>query len=105
MVKTLKSNTKDHVFNYMEELVDITLTGLVSQLPSKERPSVRQGVDIRALALNRLWPMYVTSDRGRKFVQKDVVTDKIDSDVTRELRAAMSIVAKYPSRNPSKRRI
>ena len=104
MVKTLKQNENNHVFNYMEELVGITLTGLVSQLPSKERPSSRQEVDIRALALNRLWPMYVTTDRGKKFVQRDVVTDQIDSDVTRELRAAMSIVAKYPTRNTTRRR-
>jgi len=87
------------VFNYMEELVNITLKGLISQLPAGERPSDRETVDIRALALNRLWPMYVTTERGKKFVQRDVVTDKIDRDVTRELRAAMDVVAKRPQRH------
>lgn len=95
-VKSSAKKTEYHVFNFMEELVDITLKGLVSQIPSKERPSDREEVDIRALALNRLWPMYVTTKKGRKFVQKDVVTDKIDRDVARELRAAMTIVASRP---------
>jgi len=102
MTKTRKTTKKNyHVINYMEELVSITLKGLLSQLPGKERPSDRESLDIRALALNRLWPMYVTTERGRKFVQKDVVTDKIDRDVTRELRAAMNIVARHPVRNIS----
>lgn len=86
-----------HVFNYMEELVNITLNGLIAQLPDRQRPSGREVVDIRALALNRLWPMYVTTEKGKKFVQRDVVTDKIDRDVTRELRAAIEIVSKNPA--------
>ena len=86
-----------HVFNYMEELVNITLKGLISQLPDKQRPTGRETVDVRALALNRLWPMYVTTEKGKKFVQRDVVTDKIDRDVTRELRAALEIVSKHPA--------
>lgn len=90
-------NKEYHVFNYMEELVNITLKGLISQLPDKQRPSGREAVDIRALALNRLWPMYVTTEKGKKFVQRDVVTDKIDRDVTRELRAALEIVSKHPA--------
>jgi tRNA U54 and U55 pseudouridine synthase Pus10 len=93
-----KTESKEyHVFNYMEELVNITLKGLISQLPDKQRPSGREVVDVRALALNRLWPMYVTTEKGKKFVQRDVVTDKIDRDVTRELRAALDIVSKHPA--------
>lgn len=90
-------NKEYHVVNYMEELVNITLKGLISQLPDKSRPSGKQEVDVRALALNRLWPMYVTTEKGKKFVQRDVVTDKIDRDVTRELRAALDIVSKHPA--------
>lgn len=93
---TSKTAKEYHVVNYMEELVNITLKGLLSQLPQTERPDSRSEVDIRALALNRLWPMYVTTEKGKKFVQRDVVTDKIDRDVTRELRVAMNIVSKKP---------
>lgn len=96
--KSSKADNKEyHVVNYMEELVNITLKGLIAQLPDKRRPSGRQEVDVRALALNRLWPMYVTTEKGKKFVQRDVVTDKIDKDVTRELRAALDIVSKHPA--------
>ena len=34
----------------------------------------------------------------KKFIQKDIVTDRIDRDVTRELRAAIDLVARRPSR-------
>ncbi|MFT5206931.1 MAG: hypothetical protein ACI9CF_000674 [Candidatus Omnitrophota bacterium] len=96
--KAAKSSDDFQIFNYMEELVNITLRGLVSQLPTEEKLNQRDSVDVRALALNRLWPMYVTTEKGRKFIQKDIVTDKIDRDVTRELRAAMSIVTKRPTK-------
>ena len=96
--RAAKAETKEyHVINYMEELVGITLKGLISQLPDKQRPNGREEVDVRALALNRLWPMYVTTEKGKKFVQRDVVTDKIDRDVTRELRAALEIVSRHPA--------
>ncbi len=85
-----------HVINYMEELVDVTLRGLVSDLPKTHRPSSRRKADIKALALNRLWPLYVTSDKGRRFVQRDIVTDQIDRDVTRELRVAINKVDRNP---------
>ena len=101
-IQAAKTESREyHVFNYMEELVNITLKGLISQLPDKRRPSGREEVDIRALALNRLWPMYVTTEKGKKFVQRDVVTDKIDRDVTRELRAALDIVSKHPAAKAS----
>ncbi len=87
-----------HVVNYMEELVNITLRGLMSQMDKPERPDDRLQADIKALALNRLWPMYVTTEKGKRFVQKDIVTDKIDRDVTREIRAAIDLVARNPKR-------
>jgi hypothetical protein len=87
-----------HIVNYMEELVTVTLRGLLSQMPKSRRPSTRMETDIKALALNRLWPMYITTEKGKRFVQKDVVSDKIDRDVTRELRAAIDLVAKHPQR-------
>lgn len=93
-----KKVDKYHIVNYMEELVHVTLRGLLSEISREESPSKREEVDIKALALNRLWPMYVTTPRGRRFVEQDVVTDKIDRDVTRELKAAIDIVRKRPKR-------
>jgi len=85
-----------HIVNYMEELVNATLRGIVSQMSKDERPSPRLETDIKALALNRLWPMYVTTSKGKRFVERDVVSDRIDRDVTRELRAAIDLVCKNP---------
>ncbi len=97
MIKNQKT-AQYHILNYMEELVNVTLRGLLSQMDEPERPNDRLQADIRALALNRLWPMYVTTDKGRRFVEKDIVTDKIDRDVTRELRAAIDLVGRNPRR-------
>lgn len=91
------AKTKEyHIVNYMEELVNTTLKGLISQLSKTERPLQSRQTDIKALALNRLWPMYVTTEKGKRFVKRDVVTDKIDNDVTRELRAAIDLVSRNP---------
>lgn len=90
-----------HIVNYMEELVDTSLRGLIGRMNKKNRPTQRLETDIKALALNRLWPMYVTTEKGRRFVQKDVFTDKIDRDVARELRAAIDLVTRNPRKNSS----
>ena len=92
----MKNATEYHIVNYMEELVDRTLKGLLKVLPRNKRLPSRGETDIKALALNRLWPMYVTTEKGKKFVKHDVLTDKIDNDVTRELQAAIDIVTKRP---------
>lgn len=91
-------NKTYHIVNYMEELVAMTLQGIISQMSKDERPTGKLEADIKALALNRLWPMYVTTEKGKRFVEKDVVTDKIDRDVTRELRAAIDLVCRNPQK-------
>jgi len=92
----MKKKPDYHIINYMEELVSATLKGIISKMSKKEQPDNRMEADIKALALNRLWPMYTTTERGKKFVQKDIVTDKIDGDVKRELQAAMQLVCSHP---------
>lgn len=92
----MKKTSQYHIVNYMEELVNATLSGLLSGMPRDGRPSQKLETDIKALALNRLWPMYVTTEKGKRFVKQDVQTDKIDRDVTRELRAAIELVSKNP---------
>jgi hypothetical protein len=93
----VRSESGYSVVNYMEELVNDTLRGLIADLPKTQRPSSRREADIKALALNRLWPMYMTTNRGKRFIQKDVVTDRIDRDVARELRAAIDLVTRRPN--------
>lgn len=89
-----KQQKTNRISNYMEELAG----GMLDELLAKERRrfSDEAKQDIKALALNRLWPMYVTSDAGKDYAKKVVAEDKIESDVERELRAAMDIVKAHP---------
>ena len=80
--------------NYMEVLTDNVLGDLLS----KERKGLTEGAiqDIKALALNRLWPMYTTTLSGQDFLKKIIEEDKIEKDVARELKAAIDIVRSNP---------
>ena len=82
--------------NYMEELAGDILDGLIvgEYKGLRFSPEVKQ--DIKALALNRLWPMYTTSEEGRNFLRKVVVEDKIEKDIVRELRVAIGVVRSHP---------
>jgi hypothetical protein len=77
--------------NYMEELADDILGDLLTEEKSAKFNEVAIQ-DIKALALNRLWPMYITTPTGKDFIKKIVVEDKVEQDVIRELRAAIDIV-------------
>jgi len=81
--------------NYMEELAEGILQDLLSDYKGP-RFSTNALQDIKALALNRLWPMYTTSSTGRDFLRKIVVEDKIEKDIVRELRTAIDIVRTNP---------
>ncbi|MBI4352568.1 MAG: late competence development ComFB family protein [Candidatus Omnitrophica bacterium] len=91
MTKTVKQSQQNRLTNYMEELAHQALEGL---LAGEKRFRFSDGVkaDIKALALNRLWPMYMTTESGREFFRKAIVEENIEKDIVRELRAAISIV-------------
>lgn len=83
--------------NYMEELTGSILEDLLDEYrPARFSDTAIR--DIKALALNRLWPMYTTSDSGKDFIKKVVVEDQVEKDVIRELRAAIDIVKAHPRR-------
>ena len=83
------------ISNFMEELADNVLEGLLPEYKGA-RFSTNTIQDIKALALNRLWPMYTTTDSGKNFLKKIIQEDKIEKDVIRELRAAIDIVKSNP---------
>ena len=81
--------------NYMEILTDNILDEILAEEKVNRLP--KEAVqDVKALALNRLWPMYLTTETGKDFIRKIVVEDKIEQDVIRELRAALDIVRQNP---------
>ena len=97
MTKTASKNgaSANRLTNYMEELT----ADILGEILDKDRSGIfsdRAIQDIKALALNRLWPMYTTTMTGKDFLRKIVVEDKVERDIVRELRAAMDIVRTNP---------
>ncbi len=79
----------------MEELAGDILEDILSE-DKRTRFSKNAIQDIKALALNRLWPMYMTTTTGKDFLKRVVVEDRIEDDIVRELRAAINIVRAHP---------
>ncbi|MBI3315969.1 MAG: late competence development ComFB family protein [Candidatus Omnitrophica bacterium] len=98
MPSTLETRLKKpaRVTNYMEELAGDLLEDLLDTEYKGPRFSPSNIQDIKALALNRLWPMYATSEAGKSFLRRIVVEDKVEKDVVRELRLAINIVRANP---------
>ena len=92
MSKQLNQNP---LTNYMEILTDNILDEILAD-EKTSRLSKEAVQDVKALALNRLWPMYLTTETGKDFIKKVVIEDKIEQDVIRELRAALDIVRQNP---------
>ena len=94
MSTSSKNQKMNRLNNFMEELAEGVLDELLSKSREDFSPNAVQ--DIKALALNRLWPMYSTTDSGRDYLRKVVEADQIEKDVLREVRAAMDIVKSNP---------
>lgn len=90
-----KVSSESRLNNYMEELAETCLKDLLSEY---KRASFSDSAiqDIKALALNRLWPMYTTTTSGKDFLKKVVEEDKVEQDIIRELRVAIDIVRSNP---------
>lgn len=95
MNTTSKNQKASRLTNFMEELAGNILDDLLTK-EKKLNFSEDAIEDIKALALNRLWPMYTTTTAGKSYLQKIVEADKVEKDVIRELRAAMDIVRSNP---------
>ena len=94
MKLALKKLDHQRPVNLMEELAEDLLPGLLSE--SQDSFSKNAIQDIKALALNRLWPLYTTSSNGRNYLKKVVISDKVQNDVRRQLQIAMDIVRSHP---------
>ena len=92
MPKQLNQNP---LTNYMEILTDNILDEILAD-EKTNRLSKEAVQDVKALALNRLWPMYLTTETGKDFIRKVIIEDKIEQDVIHELRAALDIVRQNP---------
>lgn len=95
MSAELRQQKSHRMANYMEELAGSVLENLLPEYKGA-RFTDNALEDIKALALNRLWPMYTTTESGKSFLRKIIQEDKIEKDVIRELRAAIDIVKSNP---------
>lgn len=96
MSTSAKRTHKSRLTNYMEELAGSILDDLLLLEYKNSRFNPDNLEDIKALALNRLWPMYTTTPQGRDYLQKTVIEEDVEKDIARELRAAISIVTSNP---------
>ena len=95
MQTVTKSQKPARVTNYMEIIANDILEGILPEYKDvRFSPDAKK--DIKAFALNRLWPMYITTSQGENFVKKIIVEDKIEKDVARELRAAIDKIRSNP---------
>ena len=95
MTAPVKHTRTNGVINFMEELTDMVLDGLLPEY-KETRFSSSAIQDIKALALNRLWPMYTTTEEGKTFLKRVIEEDKVEKDVLRELRAPIDILKSNP---------
>lgn|GEM_PF-654690 len=96
MTNQSKQLNQNPLTNYMEILTDNILDEILAEEKVNNRLPKEAIRDVKALALNRLWPMYLTTETGKDFIKKIIVEDKIEQDVIRELRAALDIVRQHP---------
>ena len=94
MATSSKNQKMNRMNNFMEELAQNVLDELLSK--KRDEFSREALEDIKALALNRLWPMYTTTESGRDYLKRVVEEDRIEKDVQRELRAAIEVVRQNP---------
>lgn len=80
--------------NLMEELVDKRVDELMDMADMCGCPQCR--ADVRALALNRLPPRYITSIKGDVFARFEAQTSQDQAKVAGAIVRAIEIVRKNP---------
>jgi competence protein ComFB len=81
--------------NYMEDVVEKVLNEVLCE--AKGRCTCEQcQKDVASLVLNRLPPRYVANPKGIAFTEIDALNTKFRTDVVREIKKAMALVAESP---------
>jgi len=93
-------NTDDTSFlfeNIMELVVDEVIDDLLKVPTLEVCRCDRCYIDIKALALNRLPPKYVVTERGEVFAKLDTFRNQVRVDVLKAVIEAIEIVRQRPS--------
>ncbi len=81
--------------NYMEIAVDHTLPNLLRAFDNICTCD-KCTLDIKAIALNKLNPHYVVTDKGELFSKVDEMSRQFETDVMKALIDAIDVVTKNP---------
>ncbi|WP_274363304.1 late competence development ComFB family protein [Paenibacillus thermotolerans] len=85
------------VHNLMEDIVKSCLKEMAATQPILTKVQPKLLDDMVAIALNRLPPRYVATERG-EVIAKTQLRAQVESDVYKELTAAMNKVLNSPDR-------
>jgi competence protein ComFB len=86
-----KSAKEMVVKNYMEDIVKRNIDEQYEQRRDICKCDLCR-LDVYALAINRLPPQYVVSDRGHIFTKLKEMEDQFNADVTREVLKAIDFI-------------
>jgi competence protein ComFB len=83
-----------HLKNYMEIIVENSMDNVLKDYAGCRCDKCR--MDIMAIALNKLTPHYVVSEKGSLFAKVDSLEFQFMADVTSEIISAAEFVQKHP---------
>ncbi len=81
--------------NYMEEAVERTLDEILAGREDICRCE-RCRLDVKALALNRLPPRYVVTDRGYTYTKVNELENQFKADITVAVTNALKVIRANP---------
>lgn len=81
--------------NYMEDAIDHLMPSVLDNYPDicKCEKCI---LDIKAIALNRLKPMYTVTDNGSIYLKINEMNNQFRIDIINEIMKAVEIVSKEP---------
>ena len=86
------------VKNFMEIVLEHMLPGVLLQYP--EQCKCEKCIDdIKAIALNKLKPLYMVTEKGNVFLRLNELELQFKTDILRELIQAISLVSKNQKHN------
>jgi competence protein ComFB len=84
------------VFNYMEDIVADLLEEMLKDVDDSVCKCSKCRLDIMALALNKLPPRYVVTEKGRVYAKVMEMELQFKADVAKELTKALAKVKGKP---------
>ena len=81
--------------NYMEDVIGFVLDDMLDNMEGVCR-CTKCRFDILAIALNKLSPKYVVTEKGRVYAKISELELQLKADMVKELTKAMGVVKKRP---------